>query len=211
MAINPVSTRTFKNFRILLAEDDQALCSALKEALEREGYELVGVAANGQEAVELALTHTPDLILMDIKMPVMNGLEAARRINEKHFTPIVLITAFADPEFLRQAKEARVVGYLLKPVSIDELVSAIEIAQAIGHEINALEGQIEDLKAKLEGRKYIERAKGFLMDAYGMKEGEAMQFLRREARKRRIKIEALARLIVDAAKELLQKTSDHSQ
>ena len=211
MAINPASTRTFKNFRILLAEDDQALCSALKEALEREGYELVGVAANGQEAVELALTHTPDLILMDIKMPVMNGLEAARRINEKHFTPIVLITAFADPEFLRQAKEARVVGYLLKPVSIDELVSAIEIAQAIGHEINALEGQIEDLKAKLEGRKYIERAKGFLMDAYGMKEGEAMQFLRREARKRRIKIEALARLIVDAAKELLQKTSDHSQ
>jgi len=155
----------------------------------------------------MALRTKPDLVLMDIKMPGMNGLEAAKKINQENFVPIVLLTAYADPEFLRQAKEARVVGYLLKPISIAELVSSIEVARNIGKEIHSLEGQIEDLKAKLEGRKYIERAKGFLMDAYGMKEGEAMSFLRREARKRRIKLEEVARLVIQAAEELLKKTS----
>ncbi len=191
----------------MLAEDDDMFLSALKEALEEEGYDLVGIARNGKEAVELALETKPDLILMDIKMPEMNGLEAARAINEKHFFPIVLLTAYADREFLRQAKEARVLGYLLKPIAVAELVSAIEVAQAIGKEIHQLEGQIADLKAKLAGRKYIERAKGFLMDAYGMKEGEAMAFLRQEARKRRMRLEDLARFVCETAEELLKKRS----
>lgn len=202
-----LALHTRERFRILLAEDDDMFCSALKEALESEGYELVGVARNGKEAVEIARRTRPDLVLMDIKMPEMNGLEAAKQINQENFIPIVLLTAFANPEFLRQAKEARVVGYLLKPISISELVSSIEVARAIGEEIHTLEGQIADLKAKLTGRKYVERAKGFLMDAYGMKEGEAMAFLRREARRRRIKIEDLARLILEAAQELLGKAS----
>ncbi len=195
------------SLRLLLAEDDDMFLSALKEALEEEGYELVGIARNGKEAVELALETKPDLILMDIKMPQMNGLEAAQAINAKHFFPIVLLTAYADREFLRQAKEARVVGYLLKPIAVAELVSAIEVAQAIGKEIHQLEGQIADLKAKLAGRKYIERAKGFLMDAYGMKEGEAMAFLRREARKRRLRLEDLARFVCETAEELLKNHS----
>ncbi len=205
MANHP--THKTPRLRILIAEDDEMFLSGLQEALKEQGYDLVGIAQNGKEAIELALTTHPDLILMDIKMPLLDGLQAAKAINNQRFTPIVLLTAYADPDFLRQAKEARVVGYLLKPVSITELVSAIEVAQSIGQEIYHLEGQLADLKAKLAGRKYLDRAKGFLMDAYGMKEGEAMAFIRKEARNRRIRLEEMARLICETAERLLQKAS----
>ncbi len=190
--------------RILIAEDDHWLRSSLEEALKNAGYELVGVAQTGKEAVELALRLNPDLVLMDIRMPEMDGLEAAKKINERRFVPIVLLTAYADPEFLRRAKEAKVCGYLMKPVAMEELVSALEIAFSVGREISSLEGQIRDLREQLEARKIIERAKGFLMDVYGMKEGEAMRFLQREARKRRLKLVTVARAIVEQAETLLR-------
>ncbi len=190
--------------RILIAEDDHWLRSSLEEALKNAGYELVGVAQTGREAVDLALRLNPDLVLMDIRMPEMDGLEAAKKINQERFVPIVLLTAYADPEFLRRAKEAKVCGYLMKPIAMEELVSALEIALSVGQEISWLEGQIRDLREQLEARKLIERAKGFLMDAYGMKEGEAMRFLQKEARKRRLKLVTLARAIVEQAESLLR-------
>ncbi|NPB09416.1 MAG: response regulator [Thermodesulfobacteria bacterium] len=189
--------------RILIAEDDHWLRSSLEEALKKAGYELIGVAQTGKEAVALALERNPDVVLMDIRMPEMDGLEAAKRINEHRFVPIVLLTAYADPEFLRRAKEAKVLGYLMKPVSVEELVSALEIALSVGQEISFLEGQINDLRKRLEERKIIERAKGFLMDAYGMKEGEAMRFLQQEARKRRLKLVEVARAILRQAENLV--------
>jgi len=193
--------------RILLAEDDYWLRNSLEEALQKAGYELVGVANTGREAVELALTHLPDIIIMDIRMPEMDGLEAAKRINEARFTPIVLLTAYADQNFLKRAKEAKVLGYLLKPVSMEELVSALEIALSVGREISSLEHRLRDLREQLEARKIIERAKGFLMDAYGMKEGEAMRFLQQEAQRRRIKLVVLAKAILKQAEGLLKKSS----
>ncbi|NPA48905.1 MAG: response regulator [Thermodesulfobacteria bacterium] len=191
--------------RILIAEDDHWLCTSLVEALEDKGYEVVGIARTGKEAVEQALAHQPDLIIMDIRMPELDGLEAARQINEKTFIPIVLLTAFADPTFLERARKARVLGYLMKPISIAELISAIEIAFNIGRQINHLEIEIENLREELEARKVIERAKGFLMDAYGFKEGEAMRFLQKEAAKRRVKLKVLAQAILDMAEKLLEE------
>ena len=193
--------------RVLLAEDDFWVKNSLEEALQKAGYELIGMANTGREAVELALAHAPDIIIMDIKMPEMDGIEAAKCINEQQFTPIVLLTAYADQDFLRRAKEAKVLGYLLKPISIEELISALEIALSVGREISTLEDQLRDLREQLEARKFIERAKGFLMDAYGMKEGEAMRFLQREAQKRRVKLVTLAKAIVKQAEELLKSSS----
>ena len=190
-----------KKKRILIAEDDKWLSRSLIEALEKEGYQVLDLAQTGKEAVELAFKHRPDLIIMDIRMPELDGLEAARQINEKAFTPIILLTAYADPNFLERAREARVLGYLMKPVSITELVSAIEIAFHIGQQINHLEVELENLREELEARKIIERAKGFLMDTYGLKEGEAMRFLQKEASKRRIKLKVLAQAILDMAEK----------
>ncbi|HHI96708.1 MAG TPA: response regulator [Thermodesulfatator atlanticus] len=191
-----------KRARILIAEDDHWLSSSLVEALSQEGYQVLGPARTGKEALELAEIHAPDLIVMDIRMPEMDGLEAARIINQRHFTPIVLLTAYTDPVFLERAREAKVLGYLMKPVSINELVSAIEVALNIGAQINHLEVELANLREKLETRKIIERAKGFLMDAYGMKEGEAMRFLQNEAKKRRVKIKVIAQAILEMAEKL---------
>lgn len=191
--------------RVLLAEDDHWVRSSLEEALSKAGYELVGVAQTGKEAVVLAEQHQPDIIIMDIRMPELDGIEAARIINEKRFVPIVLLTAYADQEFLRRAKEAKVLGYLLKPISVDELIHSLEIALSVGQEITSLEGQIRDLREQLEARKLIERAKGFLMDAYGLKEGEAMRFLQEEAKKRRVKLVVIARAVLEQAEKLLRQ------
>ena len=194
-----------KRARILLAEDDERLGSSLVEALSQEGYQVLGPARTGKEAVELSLLHRPDLIIMDIRMPEMDGLEAARLINEAHFTPIILLTAYTNPSFLERARKAKVLGYLLKPTTVEELISAIEVALNIGAQINHLEVELENLREELETRKLVERAKGFLMDAYGMKEGEAMRFLQQEASKRRVKLKVVAKAIVEMGEKLLSK------
>lgn len=190
--------------KVLLAEDDHWVRSSLEEALTKAGYELVGVAQTGREAVELAEKHQPDLIVMDIRMPEMDGLEAARRINEKRFTPIVILTAYADQDFLRRAKEAKVLGYLMKPISIEELVSSLEIALSVGQEISSLEDEIQDLREQLETRKLIEKAKGLVMEFYGMTEREAMRFLQQEATRRRVKIKVLAQALINFLEKALR-------
>jgi response regulator NasT len=143
----------------------------------------------------------PDLILMDIKMPRMDGLEAARAINKdrtSRFTPIVLVTAYADQALVRKAKDCGVLGYLVKPVHLDDLVPALELAHSAAQKINALEGFVENLSEELEARKLVERAKGVLMKRLKIDEEEAMSMLQKESRRQRIKLKELARAILSS-------------
>ncbi|WP_456431230.1 ANTAR domain-containing response regulator [Thermosulfuriphilus sp.] len=190
--------------KILLADDEEVITSAFTSLLRDAGYEVVGVARNGLEAVELARRLEPDIIVMDIIMPEIDGIEAARRINQERFTPIVLVTAFADQELIRRAKEARVLGYLLKPVVIDDLVPAVELAHEIACRLRELTGEVENLSEELATRKLVERAKGLLMDKLGLKEAQAMKLLQKESRRRRMKIGDLAKTIIEA-KDLLER------
>ncbi|AEH45315.1 response regulator receiver and ANTAR domain protein [Thermodesulfatator indicus DSM 15286] len=198
-------SETKEKIKVLVAEDDEYFSSSLLEALKRRGYEALGPAQTGKEALELAKLLKPDVIIMDIRMPEMDGLEAAYQINQNGFLPIIILTAYTDPDFLRRACKAKVLGYLLKPISIDELLSSLEVALTIGRELNSREVEIKNLREELEARKIIERAKGFLMDAYNMKEGEAMRFMQQEARRRRVKLKDLAAAIVEVGEELLKK------
>ncbi len=194
----------FQKIKILLADDEETITSAFKILLTDAGYQVVGVAHNGLEAVELARKLKPDLIIMDILMPEIDGIEAARRINKERFTPIVLVTAFADQDLIRRAKEARVLGYLLKPVIVDDLIPAVELAYKIASRLRELTGEVENLSEELATRKLVERAKGLLMDTLGLKEAQAMRLLQKESRRRRMKIGELAKTIIEA-KELLEK------
>ncbi|OAG27622.1 ANTAR domain-containing response regulator [Thermodesulfatator autotrophicus] len=195
--------------KVLVAEDDYYFSSSLLEALKRRGYEPLGPAQTGKEAVELARLLKPDIIIMDIRMPEMDGLEAAYQINQMGFVPIIILTAYTDPDFLSKACKAKVLGYLLKPISIDELVSSIEVALNIGKEINFRETEIKNLREELGARKIIERAKGFLMDAYNMKEGEAMRFMQQEARRRRMKLKDIAQVIIEIGEDLLKQAQNN--
>ncbi len=185
--------------RILLAEDDIAVAKGFESILCQAGYEVIGAAHDGVEAMELANVLHPDLILMDIKMPKMDGIEAARQINKDragNFIPIVLVTAYAEKPLIRRAKESGVLGYLVKPVHLDDLIPAVEMAYNAAQKINALEGVVENLSEELESRKLIERAKGILMKRLKISEDEAFQMMQQEARRQRIKLKNLAKAIV---------------
>ncbi len=202
MSANPqISLQNVSNLRIVLAEDDVAVAKGFEVILSQAGYDVVGVAHDGLEAVDLAEEFRPDLIIMDIKMPRMDGIEAARNINrhrETGFTPIVLVTAYADQPLVKRAKECGVLGYLVKPVHLDDLIPAVELAYTVAQKINALEGTVENLSEELESRKYVERAKGILMKRLKIDEDEAMTMMQKEARRQRIKLRDLARAIISS-------------
>ena len=202
MSADPqISLQHVSNLRIVLAEDDVAVAKGFEVILSQAGYDVVGVAHDGLEAVDLAEQFRPDLIIMDIKMPRMDGIEAARNINrhrETGFTPIVLVTAYADQPLVKRAKECGVLGYLVKPVHLDDLIPAVELAYTVAQKINALEGTVENLSEELESRKYVERAKGILMKRLKIDEDEAMTMMQKEARRQRIKLRDLARAIISS-------------
>jgi len=184
---------------ILVAEDDPAIARGYQIILQESGYNVVGIANNGEEAISLSSALQPDLILMDIKMPKLNGLDAARMINENRqgsFIPIVLVTAYAESSLIQKAKHCGVLGYLVKPVHLDDLVPAVELAYSAGQKINALEGVVDNLSEELEARKLIERAKGLVMKHLKLPEDEAMRLLQRESRRQRIKLKELAKSII---------------
>ena len=185
---------------ILIAEDDVAVAKGFESILLEAGYRVVGIARNGLEAVDLANAFHPDIILMDIKMPQMDGIEAARNINRARggFIPIVLVTAYADAALVERAKESGVLGYLVKPVHLDDLVPAVEMAYSTAQRITALEGAVSNLSEELEARKLVERAKGILMKRLKISEAEAYQMMQQEARRQRIKLKNLAMAIVSS-------------
>ncbi len=186
--------------KILIADDDQSVVKSFKLILKDAGYSVVGVAHDGMEAVEMASSLRPDLILMDIKMPRMDGINAARIINGSEsrdgLIPIILVTAYAEQQLVQKAKSCGVLGYLVKPVHVDDIVPAIELAHNTAQTINALEGVVENLTEELEARKLIEKAKGILMRHLSIHEDDAMRMMQKESRKQRIKMKDLAQAII---------------
>ena len=185
--------------RIVVAEDEALIRMDLVELLAREGYQVVGEAANGEAAIALVREHQPDLALFDVKMPIKDGITAAQELRGE--VPIVMLTAFSQRELIERANDAGVMAYLVKPFTISDLIPAIEVARTRFFERALLESEVATLEGKLEARKLVERAKGLLMQRHGLSEGEAFTWIQRGAMDRRLSM-------VEVARELLGG-SDH--
>jgi AmiR/NasT family two-component response regulator len=182
--------------RIVLAEDEALIRLDLKEMLEEEGYEVVGEAGDGESAVRLAKELRPDLVIMDIKMPGVDGLAAAERISDERTAPVLILTAFSQKDLVDRAARAKAMGYLVKPFQKSDVLPAMEMALARYEELRALEEEVQDLDERLEARKVVDRAKGLLMDRYGMKEADAFRFLQKTAMDKRLKVGEVATRVV---------------
>lgn len=182
--------------RIVIAEDEAIIRLDLRETLEEDGYQVVGDCGRGDEAVELVKNLRPDVVILDIKMPVMTGLEAARLISNTKICPIVMLTAFSQREIIEQARDAGALAYLVKPFQKSDLVPAIELAIARFAEMQALTGEVAALGAQLEVRKLVDRAKGILIDKYAMRENEAFTFIQKLAMSERTKMGEIAERII---------------
>jgi two-component system, response regulator PdtaR len=186
-----------KPHRVLIAEDEALIRLDLAEMLREEGYEVVGEAGDGQEAVELAEQLTPDLVILDVKMPRRDGIDAAREIAEKRIAPIVILTAFSQRDLVERARDAGAMAYLVKPFSITDLIPAIELAVTRYTEISALEKEVASLSDRLETRKLVERAKGLLQTKQGMSEPEAFKWIQRAAMDRRTTMKRVAEVVLE--------------
>lgn len=183
--------------RVLIAEDEALIRLDLCEMLRDEGYEVVGEARDGQEAIELAEALRPDLIILDVKMPRLDGLRAAEIIGERRIAPIVILSAFSQRELIDRAMKAGVMGYLTKPFSQSDLAPAIEMAHARFAERSALETEIGDLNERIETRKLIDRAKGYLMTVHKLSEPAAFRWIQQQAMERRTTMRAVAETILN--------------
>jgi response regulator NasT len=182
--------------RVVIAEDEAIIRLDLRETLEEEGYEVIGDCGRGDEAVALVKKMNPDVVILDIKMPVMTGLEAAKLIAETKICPVVMLTAFSQREIIEQARDAGALAYLVKPFQKSDLVPAIELAIARFAEMQALSGEVAALGAQLEIRKLVDRAKGILLDKYAMKENDAFTYIQKLAMTERVKIGEIAQRII---------------
>jgi AmiR/NasT family two-component response regulator len=187
--------------RVVLAEDEALIRLDLKEMLEEEGYEIVAEAGDGESAVRLAGEHRPDLVVLDIKMPGLDGLSAAKRISEERLGPVLILTAFSQKDLVERAAQAGAMGYLVKPFQKGDLIPAIELAMARYGEMQALESEVADLSERLETRKLVDRAKGVLMDRYSMREADAFRFLQKTAMDHRLAMGEVARRVVEGEVE----------
>ena len=183
--------------RVVIAEDEAIIRLDLKEILEEEGYEVVGETGRGDEAVDLVRTHHPELAILDIKMPGLDGLTAAREITGERLAAVLILTAFSQRDLIDQAKEAGALAYLVKPFQKSELLPAMEIALGRFQEMKVLAQQVESLEEQLEVRKVIERAKGLLMDELGMKETDAWNWIQKRAMRERLQRKEVARRVIE--------------
>jgi len=182
--------------RVVIADDESVIRMDLKEMLHNLGYLVVGETGDGESAVNLARELKPELVIMDIKMPGMDGIQAARVLTEEQIAPVLLLTAFSQKELIEGAKDAGVVGYIVKPFRDSELVPAIEVALARFREFRELEDEVGDLRETLETRKLIERAKGILMDGQGLKEADAFRRIQKLSMNSRKSMKEVAEAIV---------------
>ena len=182
--------------RVVLAEDEAIIRLDLKETLEEEGYDVVGDTGRGDRAVELVGELDPDVVILDVKMPGLDGIEAARRIAASHDTAVVILTAFSQRELIDRAIEAGALAYLVKPFSRSELVPAVEIARARHREMRALTEQARTMAERLEARKVLDRAKGVLIDEAGLTEGDAFRFIQTTAMSGRQTMADVARAVL---------------
>jgi response regulator NasT len=192
--------------RVVIAEDEAIIRLDLKEILESEGYEVVGETGRGDEAVELVARHQPDLAILDVKMPGLDGIEAARRITSEHKIAVLILTAFSQRNLIEDARDAGVAAYLVKPFQRSELIPAIEVAiarfqehRAIEEEHSRLSTEVANLEDKLETRRLVDRAKGVLMDKHAMGEAEAFSFIQKTAMDRRTRMREVAKEIIEGA------------
>ncbi len=193
-----------ERIRVVIADDESVICMDLREMLANLGYLVVGEAGDGRSAVNLARKLRPDVVLMDIKMPDMDGIEAAKILTEERIAPVVLLTAFHQRDLIERAKEAGVVGYLVKPIQEADLAPAIEVALSRFQEFRELEKQVDNLKDQLETRKLVDRAKGILMDTQGLTEAAAFRRIQKMSMNTRKSMKEIAQAIIltyEAGKE----------
>ncbi|KAB3525596.1 ANTAR domain-containing response regulator [Alkaliphilus serpentinus] len=185
------------NLRVVIADDEPITRMDLSEIFREAGYKVVGEASDGFDAVELCRKLNPDLVLMDVKMPLLDGLKASKIIvHEELATSVVLLTAYSGQEFVERAKEAGVMGYLVKPVDEKYLMPAVEVAVCKGQEIKKMKSTLEHIKEQLETRKVVEKAKGILMVKYNMKEEEAYNEIRKISMNKRCPMKQIATAII---------------
>jgi response regulator NasT len=187
---------------VLVAEDEALIRLDLKEMLEEEGYAVVAEAADGEQAVEMAGRLRPDLVILDVKMPKMDGIAAAERIAGERVAPVVILTAFSQRDLVERARDAGAMAYLVKPFQKKDLVPTIEMATSRFAEIVALEQEVGGLHERLEARKTVERAKGVLMTEHGMTEPEAFRWIQRTAMDRRTTMRSIADAVLAAGFDL---------
>jgi len=192
------TNRTKKRLKVLLVEDEGLVAAGLRGQLEEIGHQVVGLATDGHQAVGLASSLDPDLLIMDIRIPGMDGIEAARAILSQKAIPIVFLTAYTDDDLLQRAGDAGAMAYLLKPVNGPNLRSAIQVALARFKEMDALRREVTDLKEVLETRKVVEQAKGILMKRLQLSEAEAFRRLQQRSRSKRMTIREVAASILGA-------------
>lgn len=183
--------------RVVIAEDEAIIRLDLKETLEEEGYEVVGETGRGDEAVKLVRELEPDLAILDIKMPGIDGLAAAREIAGERRAAVLILTAFSQRDLIEQARDAGALAYLVKPFERGELVPAVEVALGRFRELRALHDQTASLEEQLETRKIVDRAKGKLMDEFGLNEGTAFSFIQRRAMSERVTMREISQRIID--------------
>ncbi|CCH71273.1 MULTISPECIES: ANTAR domain-containing response regulator [Phycicoccus] len=182
--------------RILVAEDEAIIRLDLAEMLTEAGYDVVGQASNGEQAVTMTRDLAPDLVIMDVKMPVLDGITAAERIGAERICPVVMLTAFSQTELVERARDAGVMAYVVKPFTAADVTPAIDIALSRWGELKALESEIADLGDRLETRKAVDRAKGVLMTKLKITEAEAFRWIQKTAMDRRMGMREVAEAVV---------------
>jgi AmiR/NasT family two-component response regulator len=183
--------------RVVIAEDEAIIRLDLKETLEEEGYDVVGETGRGDEAVRLVAELRPDVAILDIKMPGMDGLAAAREIAKDRGAAVLILTAFSQRDLIEEARDAGALAYLVKPFQRSELIPAVEVALGRFQEVKALESEVKDLADQLETRRLVDRAKGNLMDKHALSEADAFSFIQKTAMSERTTMKEISRRVIE--------------
>jgi two-component system, response regulator PdtaR len=183
--------------RVLIAEDESLIRLDLKEMLQEEGYKVAGEAGDGETAGRLTEELKPNLVVLDVKMPVLDGISAAERIARARIAPVLILTAFSQRELVDRAREAGAMAYLVKPFSKSDLVPAIEMAVARFEELSTLESEVADLTERLETRKFVDRAKGILQTRFGLSEPDAFRWIQKAAMDKRTSMREVAKVVIE--------------
>lgn len=185
-----------EKYRIVIADDEALICMDLREMLEEAGHEVVGIGSDGVEALDLVKEKKPDLVILDVKMPRLDGIQAARMIAHDNLAPVVLLTAFGDEDMIEKAKKSMVFGYVMKPVEEKTLFSAIQIAVSQYRQKKDMVDRVKNMERELAARKIVDRAKGLLMDYYHITEEDAYRRMQQTSMKRGITIADVAQKVV---------------
>lgn len=188
-----------EKMRVLVVDDESLIRMDIVEMLEDVGHEVVAEGENGEQAIELAREYSPDIIIMDVKMPVMDGISAAKVIGDEEIAPVLLLTAFSQNDIVDKANDAGVIAYLVKPIREEQLLPAMSVAVQRFRDLKKLNLELEKLQDSLETRKLLDRAKGIIMTAHGLNEQEAYRRMQQYSMSKRISLKELAGMIIKAA------------